>query len=214
MAPGRRELDGGTLAGIALRLVLVLPLLIALAEALGWYYAELWLPWYRTVLDLVLHDYSVSSLGLSWQKGQYLIVGEFVSERLLLVRGQVLPPGAVLSASTLMAHALKHPLMLATAALVWPGLSWRGRGLRLLLSLPCLALLETLDVPLVLASAVRDMVSWTSSPADDAASPLSDWTAVLDGGGRMALGLAAAFAAAGLHGRLERLASAEGKASP
>ncbi|MCG3188113.1 MAG: hypothetical protein IOMNBAOH_02837 [Rhodocyclaceae bacterium] len=214
MAPAQRESGGGTLSGVALRLLVGLPLLIALAEAFGWHYAELWLPWYRTVLDLVVHDYSVSSLGLSWQKGQYLIAGEFVSERLLLMRGQVLPPGAALSASTLMAHALKHPLILAAAALAWPGLSWRGRGLRLLLSLPCLALLETLDVPLVLASAVRDMVSWTSSPAGDAASQLTDWTAVLDGGGRMALGLAAALVAAGLHGRLERLIHAEGKAKP
>jgi len=203
MTLDRPELDRSALAGIALRLALGLPLLIWLAQAWGWHYANLWLPWYQEVLDLVLPDYAVASLGLSWQKGEYLIAGEFLTEHLMLVHGQVLPAGAGISASTLMAHALKHPLILATAALAWPGLTWRGRGLRLLLSLPFLVLLETLDVPLVLASAVNDMLSWMASPEADAASKIVDWTGVLDGGGRMALGIAAAFGAAGVHAKID-----------
>ena len=204
MTPDRPELDRSVLAGIGLRLALGLPLLIWAAQAWGWDYVNLWLPWYRVVLEWVLPDYAVASLALTWQKGEWHIAGEFVTQRLVLVHGQLLPAGAGVNASTLMAHALKHPLILAAAVLAWPGLTWRGRVARLLLSLPFLPLLATLDVPLALASAVNDLVSWMASPQADAASRLADWNKVLDGGGRMALGLAAAFAAAGVHGWLER----------
>jgi len=202
MSPVRPEPGRRVLGGIALRLALGLPLLIWLAQAWGWHYANLWLPWYRTVLELALPNYAVVSLGLSWQQGEWRIVGEFVTERLTVVHGQLVPAGTAVSASTLMAHSLKHPLILAAAALAWPGLSWRGRGLRLLLCLPLLLLLATLDAPLVLASAVSDLVSWMASPQADAASVLVDWARLLDGGGRVALSLAAALAAAAVQGWL------------
>jgi len=202
MSPVRPEPGRRVLGGIALRLALGLPLLIWLAQAWGWHYANLWLPWYRTVLELALPNYAVVSLGLSWQQGEWRIVGEFVTERLTVVHGQLVPAGTAVTASTLMAHSLKHPLILAAAALAWPGLSWRGRGLRLLLCLPLLLLLATLDAPLVLASAVSDLVSWMASPQADAASVLVDWARLLDGGGRVALSLAAALAAAAVQGWL------------
>lgn len=204
MTPDRPEFDRRALAGIGLRLAMGLPLLIWAAHAWGWDYVNLWLPWYREVLDWVLRDFAVSSLTLVWRNGEWHVAGEFVSERLIPAHGRVLPAGVGVSASTLMAHALKHPLILAAAVLAWPGLTWRGRVARLLLSLPFLPLLATLDVPLVLASAVGDLVSWMASPQADAASGLADWSKVLDGGGRMALGIAAAFGAAALHGWLER----------
>jgi hypothetical protein len=204
MTGDRPEADLSVLAGIGLRLALWLPLLIWAAQAWGWDYVNLWLPWYRTVLAWVLPDYTVTSLALTWQKGEWHIAGEFVTRRLLLVHEQIVPAGVGVNASTLMAHALKAPLILAAAALAWPGLTWRGRALRLLISLPLLPLLAVLDVPLVLASAVSDLLSWSASPEADAASGLVDWSKVLDGGGRMALGIAAAFAAAGLQGWLAR----------
>lgn len=188
-----------SLAGIALRLILGLPPLIWAAQSYGEQYVDFWLPWYRVVLECALPDYAVDSLGLTQRHGEYLIAGEFRIKHPLPVHGRVLPAGAGVSASTLMAHALKPPLILAAAALAWPGLTGRGRVLRLLLSLPFLPLLETLDVPLVLASAVNDMVSWMASPAADAASKRADWASVLDGGGRMALGIAAAVGAAAMQ---------------
>jgi hypothetical protein len=204
MTLNRPELDNGILAGIGLRLVLGLPLLIWVSHAWGWEYVNFWLPWYREVLGFVLPDYAVTSLALIWQKGEWHISGEFVTERLMFVHGEFLPAGAGVSASTLMAHALKPPLILAAAVLVWPGLTLLERVGRLLLSLLFLPVLSTLDVPLVLASAVNDLMSWLASPQADAASTLVDWSKVLDGGGRMALGIAAAFATAGVHGWLVR----------
>jgi hypothetical protein len=43
-----------------------------------------------------------------------------------------------------------------------------------------------------------------ASPAADAASWRVDWVRLLDGGGRIALCIAAAFGAAGLHAWLRR----------
>lgn len=98
--------------------------------------------------------------------------------------------------------ALIHPIVLAAAALVWPGLSWRGRLLRLVLSLPFLVLLEALEVPLVLASSINDLLTYSLNPRADAASALIDWVHVLDGGGRFALAIAAALGVGGVQGRL------------
>ncbi len=202
--PGAPRLQRSAVAGIGLRLVLVVPLLVWLAQTWGPHYVQAWLPWYRAVLELALPAYDVSSLELVWQRGQWRIAATFVSERLLVVHGRLLPTGASVSASTLMSHALLHPLVLVAAALAWPGLRWRARLERLLLSLPLLLLLATLDVPLALASSVVDLVSWMASPAADAASWRVDWVRVLDGGGRVALCIAAAFGAAGLHAWLRR----------
>ncbi|NWG87713.1 MAG: hypothetical protein HXY26_09460 [Hydrogenophilaceae bacterium] len=190
---------GRELGGIALRLGLGLPLVIWLAVEYGWYYADFWLPAYRGMLEILLPDFDVLSLGITAPRGEYLISGEFVPERTLFVQGRMLPKELVINASTLMAHALKPPIVLIAAALAWPGLSLGARGLRLLLSLPFLLVLELADVPLMLASSVNDLMSWSVAPSADAASKLVDWTTILDGGGRIALSLAAAFAVAWLH---------------
>jgi hypothetical protein len=62
-----------------------------------------------------------------------------------------------------------------------------------------LLLLEILDVPLVLASSINDLLSYSVNSAADQASLLIDWTHVMDGGGRFALSLAAAFLASSIH---------------
>lgn len=197
-------LDRTALAGLSARLLLVLPPLLWLAHTYAWEWAQLWLPWYRWLLDHFLTGYEVVSLALVHRQGEWLILGEFVSTRLHLVHGEILPRGVGIEASTLMAHTLKAPLILATAALVWPGLTWRGRLARLLLALPILLLLMSLDVPLVLMSAVHDLVSWSASARHDAAALTVDWTRVMDGGGRLALALAGTLAMATLHAALDR----------
>jgi len=93
----------------------------------------------------------------------------------------------------------------------------RGVILRLLLWLPVLiwlawsqdwhlahALLQVLDVPLVLASSVNDLLSYGIDPAADQASRLVDWVRLMDGGGRFALAITGVFAAAALHGLLHK----------
>jgi hypothetical protein len=189
--------------GIILRLLVWLPLLLWAAWAWGWYYADFWLPLYARVLGWALPDFAVLHVGIALGR-EYVFATQVVTQNALLVQGQILPVGLTVDASTPMYAALIHPLVLGAAALVWPLPGWRARGVRLLSSLPFLLLLEAIDVPLVLASSVTDLLGYTLDPAADAASWRVDWTRVMDGGGRFALSLAMAFAAAQLHRGLDR----------
>lgn len=197
-------------SGIVLRLLIWLPILLWAAWAWGWHYAHFWLPLYERILDWVLPDFGVVYLGIALGH-EYVFETQVMAERAMLVQGQILPAGLTVTASTPMYVALIHPIVLATAALVWPLPHWRARLLRLLLSLPCLLVLEVLDVPLVLASSINDLLSYSLDPGADAASLRIDWTRVMDGGGRFALSLALVFAAAFLHQSLQsRLAMRRG----
>lgn len=185
-------------SGIILRLLIWLPILIWAAWAWGWYYADFWLSLYQRILDWALPDFGVVYLGIALGQ-EYVFDTQVIAEQVLMVQGQMLPAGLTVNASTPMYVALIHPIVLVAAALVWPLLDWRARLLRLMLSLPCLLVLEAFDVPLVLASSIEDLLSYSLNPEADAASLRVDWTRVMEGGGRFALSLAMAFVAALLH---------------
>lgn len=190
-------------SGIILRLLVWLPVLLWAAWAWGWYYADFWLPLYQQVLGWALPDFEVVYLGIALGH-EYVFDTQVIARHAMLVQSNMLPTGLTVSASTPMNGALIHPIVLAAAALVWPLPGWRARLLRLLLSLPFLLLLEAIDVPLVLASSVADLLSYTLNPVADTASWRVDWTRVMDGGGRFAMSLAMAFVAAQLHRGLNR----------
>jgi hypothetical protein len=196
--------------GIVLRLLIWLPILLWAAWVWGWHYAQFWLPLYARVLDWVLPDFGVVYLGIALGH-EYVFDTQVMAERAMLVGGQILPAGLTVHASTPLYVALIHPVVLAAAALVWPLPHWRARLLRLLLSLPCLLVLEVIDVPLVLASSISDLLSFSLDPGADATSLRIDWARVMDGGGRFALSLALAFAAALLHQAFDRTAYAAGR---
>jgi hypothetical protein len=206
MTLGRREV-----AGLALRLAFWLPVLFWAAWQWGWHYGHFFLPLYKAVLDMALPDFGVLQFEIG-RTHEYVFRAEVIAERLLVAEGRVLPSGFSINVHTPMYIALIHPVVLAAAALVWPGLSWRGRLARLALSVPFLLVLEVLDVPLLLASSINDLLDFSLNPQGDAASRLVDWVHVLDGGGRFALSLAAALATASLHAWLaDRLARRSGK---
>ncbi len=184
--------------GVLLRLLLWLPLLIWLSWNHGGQLAVALLPLYRAVLDGVLTDFGVLSLEIGYQR-EHVFMAKLVAEQMPVLHGRVLPAGFTVDAATPIYGALIHPVVLAAAALAWPGLRWRGRLLRLLASLPLLLLLEVLDVPLVLASSVNDLLSFSLDPVADQASRLVDWGRLMDGGGRFALAIAAVVAAAWLQ---------------
>jgi hypothetical protein len=193
---GRREV-----AGLALRLAVWLPVLFWLAWAWGWHYGHFFLPLYREVLDLALPDFGVVNFEIG-RTHEYVFKARVIAEHMMVREGQVLPSGFTVDTHTPMYVALIHPIILAAAALVWPRLNRRGRMARLLLSLPFLVLLGILDAPLVLASSINDLLTFSLNPRGDAASKLIDWVHVLDGGGRYALALSAVLGAAWLHGSM------------
>lgn len=184
---------------VALKLALTLPLLLWLSNRYAIDYAEILLPLYRVVLNTALHDYSVLSIGVSTQGGEVVVVAKLFAFQEQLIGNRHLPAGFTVDASTLVGHALKHAVIIVTAAIVWPRLTVSERLIRVLISLPLLIVIEALDIPLVLASAVRDLVISNVAPDQAARSWLIDWTHIMDGGGRTALSLAAACVAAWLQ---------------
>ncbi|TSA49558.1 MAG: hypothetical protein D4R48_03170 [Nitrosomonadales bacterium] len=198
MSLSRRDIEG-----IALRLLFWLPVLFMLGWLYGRQYANIWLPVYRGMLDWALSDFRVLTLDIGFMH-ELVFKTQVIAERIMVVEGQVLPSGFTVNASTPMYIAVVHPIILAVVALIWPGLNWSGRIVRLLVSLPCLLLLELLDVPLVLASSINDLLSYSINPTEDQASLLVDWVHVMDGGGRFALSFAAAIMAAVIHQRLTK----------
>jgi hypothetical protein len=187
--------------GVILRLLVWLPLLIWLAWTQGRHLAEALLPLDRAVLDAVLNNFSVLRMEVGLQR-EWVFQATLITDQIQWVQGRMLPAGVTIDVSTPIHGVLIHPIVLASAALAWPGLRWRDRLLRLLLSLPVILLLELLDTPLVLASSVADLLSYSLNPAADQASRLVDWVRLMDGGGRIALALSAAFAVAWVQAKV------------
>ncbi|MEW5769029.1 MAG: hypothetical protein AB1831_01570 [Pseudomonadota bacterium] len=198
---------------MGLRLLLCLPPLFWAAWAWGQDYGQFFLPLYRVVLDLALPDFGVLSLEIGHAQ-ELVFKTQVIAERMIVVQGRALPAGLTVDSHTPLFTVLIHPIVLCAAALAWPGLAPPHRLLRLGLSLPFLVVLECLDTPLVFASSIHDLLSYSLNPAADQASRLIDWVRVLDGGGRFALCVAAAFAAAGLQGLVVGRLSHSAHASP
>jgi len=191
MIPLRREARG-----IALRLVFWLPVLLGLAWRWETEYAHLLMPLYHTVLGLLLHGFSFVDMELYRSSTEYLFKIQYSIETFLVVGQGMISPGTTGYTQAPTYYALVHPVILDSAALAWPGLTWRGRIARILISLPFLFVLEVLDVPMVLFSSIQGALAQGYDPFG--AKPV-DWSYILEGGGRYALCILAAFAAAELH---------------
>lgn len=186
---------------VALRLAVWLPLLFWLGWRWGADYGRFWLPLYREVLGLLLGGFRFADLEIV-RSHEYLVRAAYVTTESLVYGGRVVAAGLDGYVHAPVYYAVSHAIVLAGAALAWPGLNWRGRALRLVASLPVLLALEAIDLPLVMVSSITDAVLQTYAPAAYAAERPTDWVGILEGGGRTALSLAAAFVAAWLHGLL------------
>jgi hypothetical protein len=184
-----------------LRVFAVLVLLAATLALFGRHYAEMCLPLYQLTLRVLKPDYRVRTLEIGSENKPVITLA--IERRLMLkdTRGELRPAMVLGHASTQMGYALVHPFILIGLVLVWPGLSLRRRAERLLISLPLLLLLEALDIPLALAGGIEDLI------LDPVPTPRgSDWSVVMDGGGRYALSFAAAGIAAAIHAHWTRRA--------
>ncbi|MDD4882147.1 MAG: hypothetical protein PHR30_09270 [Gallionellaceae bacterium] len=182
----------------ALRLALWLPILLWLGWRWGWDYAHWFLPLYRDVLGAVLGGFRFADIEIV-RSHEYLFRAAYTTARSLVVGGRVVSAGLDGYVQVPVYYALTHAIVLAAAALAWPGLTWRGRAVRLLASLPVLLMLEALDVPLVMYGSINDAVMQTYAAQAYRIDRPVDWVTLLEGGGRSALCIAAAFAAAWLH---------------
>lgn len=190
--------------GIALRLLIWLPVLLWAAWQWGLNYAELVRPWYQTLLGYGLDGLRFGDIQII-RTHEYLLRVPYVVESMRVIGGHVIPRNLDGYLLVPVYSILAHPIVLAAAALAWPGLSWKQRWVRLLLSLPVLVVLEAVDMPLVTYSFINKALAMNYDPGYLTAKPLY-WMNVLEGGGRFALSIAAAVAAAELHKGLSRLA--------
>ena len=173
-------------------------LLIA-AMFLGQHYVELLLPLYRWEIAGLNPDYRIASLALINGQGEGLVQLKIEAAHQFLFAGKIIPAGTVFSSSTLLGHVVLHPLLMFSVLLAWPGISGRGRLALVVIALPWLALVEMLDVPLLLTGSITDLLLSQLAPYLASDSWIVHWTYFLESGGRLALSLAAALATLGCY---------------
>lgn len=189
-------------ARIAVNALLVFPALIWLGIKFESQYISLFLPVYQWVLGAALPDYAVVALSQSSLSNESVIAATVLAVREQIIGAQHLPPGFSVTASTLSAHALKHVIIMLLLILIWPRINAVQRIARVFFCIPFLVVVEMMDIPLVLASAVNDLVEVNVAPELAANSWLIGWTKVMDGGGRIVLSIVAVLSASLLHERL------------
>lgn len=181
LAPGRARL---------IRFALVLPAALALGMALRHAYGSLLLPLWTFEARLI------SSSPIVGAEVKRAGADEVVEMRVLTLRAvmseeKVRLAQVRVTASTLLGYAVLHPVLLF-ALLALGARSWRHYAGLALAGLPFLALVEALDLPLVLAEQLHVPYFWQMGHE-------SVWTRFMDGGGRYALCIAAAAGAFSTH---------------
>ncbi len=166
--------------------------LLILSLYFGSEYARLMLPLYRWMISHLTQDYAIQSLVVGDVHGEGAFILALLT-RYIVIGSHVIPPGISITCSTLVGHALQHPLLIFSLAVAWPASSPAQRIARLFCTLPFLLLVESLDIPLVLLGSAQDLLMANFVSADD--SFLVGWMNFLNGGGRPALSLFAGMMA-------------------
>lgn len=156
---------------------------------IGCFYGQLLLPLFRWELATFFPAYRVTHLGIAGQGTEIFFSLQSVLPAPLLVGTTLLPAGTVLTGSTLLGHALQHPVILLSMT----GAAWlirRENGGRVLFySLLFLFAIELVDVPLVLIGSMENILLEEFAPAGVSSSFLVHWMNFLNEGGRLALSL-------------------------
>lgn len=179
---------GASLARLALASGLSLGLALAGAQSL----TQSLLPAYRAVFALVADDFELLALGPDQEGADRVLRATVMWKRAAVIGHQVVFPDArgTANASTLAIQGLYGAIVALIAAAAWPASGWRELWRRLLWLAPMLGALVLFDLPCVLAGELWQIARDLWMP--DTFSPLIVWKDFLRGGGRYALGLAAA----------------------
>jgi hypothetical protein len=173
-------------------LVLVYVMLLAMSLQFGGTYVEFLLPLYRWELSHLAQDFELQSLMLGDNKGESVVALSMFT-KYSVINNQVIPSGISISCSTLIGHALQHPLLIFSLVFAWPATSLGQIFTRLCCALPFLILMETLDIPLLLLGSAQDLILANFTSGSD--SFIVGWMNLLNGGGRPALSIFAAMMA-------------------
>jgi hypothetical protein len=176
--------------------MLVYLLLLVLTVQFGQRYVELLLPLFRWEISWCAPDYLIESLLLQDYRGEDVVALKLKLVQYSFSAGHLLPPGGEISSSTLSGHVLQHVVLMLSLLVAWPIGGIKRRIALLGIALPLMLLVEMLDVPLVLLGSIEDLVLANVAPT--ANSFLVSWMNFINGGGRLALSIAAVIAANGV----------------
>lgn len=160
-----------------------------------------WLPLYRWEIGVLSPDFHVDSLVLHTEHGETVVALTLRFIHTQVIGGHLIPAGGTLWSSTLAGHTLQPLIILLSVVVAWPIRSKRGRIPLLLSALPFILLVELLDVPLVLMGSIQNLIIADLTP--DTHSWLVIWMNVMNGGGRLALGMVGALLAVACYRMFE-----------
>ena len=155
--------------------------------------ASVLLPLLQWEINTIAPHYHLIGLDIERQRGEAVLKANLTTRRPLMIMGRTVPAGIPMECSTLVGH-LWQPLILLLST-VSAACMLRRTHLLLMLALTIIAsgALIMMDVPFVLIGALEDMVLSIASPHSGELSAWVVWMNFLNGGGRLALGIAAAL---------------------
>jgi hypothetical protein len=189
--------------GWLLRLIVATALVLVLAHFQG----RTWVGWMLKPLAHTLAwaapDFRVLQFGFMDDRNNRSVSAVARLEHSVVLNDvAIVPDGSPLVVGANVGTVLQPLLAAVVLLLAWPGGPLRVL-LRLLLAAPLLAVVLALDTPLSMAAWLWFTQLQQHAPGQT--SPLLWWNTFLNGGGRLALGLAAAALAIAAAGRLLKL---------
>lgn len=187
---------------LVVRLLLAGIPLLWLAHRFGREATEALLPLIGHALASLDDHYRILALAVDSQGADTVIRLRVTLARPLVVGGHLILTDARgwAEVTTPVGHLLQPLLILSGIQLAWPVWRWREWPARLLLIAPVAALLVLLNTPFTLWAHLWDLHAHIYEPGRF--SPLLAWVRVLDGGGRLLLGMLGAAAIVALASRV------------
>lgn len=174
---------------VAVVFIAVAAVWLSVFATLGNRIATIYLPELRWEFEHIAPQYRLIEMHVIRQHGEAVFKADMLTRQPLHIGRRVIPPGVSLECSTLVGH-LSQPLVLLLSTVVTAGLLRRIRPLPALpLTIIAASVIVAIDVPFILVGALEDLVLSITSPGDH--SPWVIWMNFLNGGGRLALGIAA-----------------------
>jgi len=176
------------------RLIFAVLALLGLNATAGYWadtYARALLPLYGWSFEHLTPWFQIQSLRIGQEKGERVIKVRVQTTGSRQLGEQRIPNGTPVSSSTLEGHAIQPVIVMVMAVFLWPVRTWLERLVLIVLIVPALLMVESLDIPLVLVGALEDVVLFNMAPDQLPSSLLVMAMNFMNNGGRLALSLVA-----------------------
>ena len=172
--------------------------LSALMLLFGDYYIKLLLPFFSLAIDMISTELQVESISLGTQGSTQQILAVVINPEPLHFQTVSMPAKIPMQLSTLQGHVLQHIIIIYSLLLAYPPVFKADKLKLLLISIPFLLVVEFIDIPIVLLGSAYDLIYSNLATDLVKSSPLITMMNFLNGGGRLALSVAAAICSIGV----------------